>query len=120
MRRTLSFDTMKARRKLVTDVKRMRKYFTDNYAARATVPLKGASIVDSSAQVLSDDTVLIAGQWQVERPGATSPLRYTFVMHKKGGHGGSYICINRRVRSRHNSAAAGVPARGDRVSRSDC
>ena len=74
---------MKARRKLVTDV--MRKYFTDNYAARATVPLKGASIVDSSAQVLSDDTVLIAGRWQVERPDATSPLRYTFVMHKKGG-----------------------------------
>jgi len=62
-----------------------RKYFADNYAARATVPLKGASITDGFAQVLSDDTVLIAGRWQTERPTATSLLRYTFVMHKKGG-----------------------------------
>ena len=62
-----------------------RKYFADNYAARASVPLKGASITDGSAQVLSDDIVLIAGRWQTERPTGTSLLRYTFVMHKKGG-----------------------------------
>ena len=63
----------------------VRKYFADNYAARATVPLKGASITDGSALVLSDDTVLIAGRWQTERPTATSLLRYTFVMHKRDG-----------------------------------
>ena len=63
----------------------VRKYFADNYAARAKVPLKGASITDSSALVLSDDTVLIAGRWQTERPTATSLLRYTLVIHKQGG-----------------------------------
>ena len=63
----------------------VRKYFADNYAARAKVPLKGASITDSSALVLSEDTVLIAGRWQTERPTATSLLRYTLVIHKKDG-----------------------------------
>jgi uncharacterized protein (TIGR02246 family) len=63
----------------------VRKYFADNYAARAKVPLTGASITDGSAIVLSDDTVLIAGRWQTERPTATSLLRYTLVIHKKGG-----------------------------------
>jgi uncharacterized protein (TIGR02246 family) len=63
----------------------VRKYFADNYAARANVPLKSASITDSSALVLSDDTVVIAGRWQTERPNALSLLRFTMVVHKKGG-----------------------------------
>jgi hypothetical protein len=63
----------------------LRKYFADNYAARANVPLVSASITDSSALVLSDDTVVIAGRWQTERPTGLSPLRFTMVMHKKGG-----------------------------------
>jgi len=64
----------------------VRKYFADNYTARAKVPLTGASITNSSALVLSDDTVLIAGRWQTERPTATSLLRYTLVVHRKDGH----------------------------------
>jgi uncharacterized protein (TIGR02246 family) len=63
----------------------LRKYFADNYAARANVPLKSASITESSALVLSDDTVVVAGRWQTERPNALSLLRFTMVMHKKGG-----------------------------------
>lgn len=63
----------------------VRKYFADNYAARANVPLKSASITDSSALVLSDDAVVIAGRWQTERPNALSLLRFTMVVHKKGG-----------------------------------
>jgi len=63
----------------------LRKYFADNYAARASVPLKSASITDSSALVLSDDTVVIAGRWQTERPNALSLLRFTMVIHKKDG-----------------------------------
>jgi uncharacterized protein (TIGR02246 family) len=62
-----------------------RKYFTDNYAARAKVPLTGASITDGAALVLSDDTVVIAGRWQTERPTGASLLRYTFVVHKTAG-----------------------------------
>ena len=63
----------------------LRKYFSDNYAARANVPLKSASITESSALVLSDDTVVVAGRWQTERPNALSLLRFTMVMHKKDG-----------------------------------
>jgi uncharacterized protein (TIGR02246 family) len=63
----------------------VRKYFADNYAARANVPLKSASITDSSALVLSDDTVVVAGRWQTERPNALSLLRFTMVIHKKAG-----------------------------------
>lgn len=63
----------------------LRKYFADNYAARANVPLKSASITESSALVLSDDTVVVAGRWQTERPNALSLLRFTMVIHKKGG-----------------------------------
>ena len=100
----------------------LRKYFADNYAARANValdainaqwqketgpwvrsarcgyragsirtprlhaqPLKSASVTESSALVLSDDTVVVAGRWQTERPNALSLLRFTMVMHKKGG-----------------------------------
>lgn len=63
----------------------VRKYFVDSYAPRATTPLIGANIVESSVSVLSDETVLIAGRWQVERPSATSHLRFTFVMHKADG-----------------------------------
>lgn len=63
----------------------LRKYFAANYAARVNVPLKSASITDSSALVLSDDTVVIAGRWQTERPNAVSLLRFTMVMHKQGG-----------------------------------
>lgn len=61
----------------------LRKYFADNYAARASVPLKGATITDSSALVISDDAVVIAGRWQTERPNALSLLRFTMVLHKK-------------------------------------
>lgn len=71
---------------LGTSAEVLRKYFADNYAARATVPLKSASITESSALVLSDDTVVVAGRWQTERPNALSLLRFTMVMHKKGGH----------------------------------
>jgi uncharacterized protein (TIGR02246 family) len=63
----------------------LRKYFADNYAARAKVPLISASITDSSALVLSDDTVVVAGRWQTERPSALSLLRFTMVMHKRDG-----------------------------------
>ena len=63
----------------------LRKYFADNYAARAKVPLISASITDSSALVLSDDTVVVAGRWQTERPNSLSLLRFTMVMHKMGG-----------------------------------
>ena len=63
----------------------VRKYFADNYAARVNVPLKSASITDSSALVLSDDTMVVAGRWQTERPSALSLLRFTMVVHKKGG-----------------------------------
>lgn len=63
----------------------LRKYFADNYAARTKVPLISASITDSSALVLSDDTVVVAGRWQTERPNALSLLRFTMVMHKRGG-----------------------------------
>jgi hypothetical protein len=54
----------------------LRKYFADNISA---------SITDSSALVLSDDTVVFAGRWQTERPTALSLLRFTMVMHKNGG-----------------------------------
>jgi uncharacterized protein (TIGR02246 family) len=63
----------------------LRKYFADNYAARVNVPLKSASITDSSTLVLSDNTVVIAGRWQTERPNALSLLRFTMVVHRKGG-----------------------------------
>jgi uncharacterized protein (TIGR02246 family) len=63
----------------------VRKYFADNYAGRPNVPLKEASITDSSAQVLSADTVLISGRWQIENARGSFPLRYTFVMHRKDG-----------------------------------
>ena len=63
----------------------LRKYFSDNYAARANVPLNSASITESSALVLSDDMVVVAGRWQTERPNALSLLRFTMVMHKKDG-----------------------------------
>ena len=62
----------------------VRKYFADNYAARATVPLTGASITDSHATVLSKDVVLLAGRWQTERPNAVSLLRFTMIVQKKG------------------------------------
>jgi hypothetical protein len=70
---------------LGTSPETLRKYFADNYAARANVPLKTASITDSSTLVLSDDTVAVAGRWQVERPNAISHLRFTMVIHKKNG-----------------------------------
>ena len=70
---------------LATDPDVVRKYFADNYAARAKVPLTGAKITSSSISVLSDSTVLIAGRWQTERPTATSFLRYTFVVNKRDG-----------------------------------
>ena len=63
----------------------LRKYFADNYEARAKVPLKAASITDSSALVVSDDTVVVAGRWQTERPTAVSLLRFTMVINKKDG-----------------------------------
>jgi uncharacterized protein (TIGR02246 family) len=63
----------------------LRKYFADNYAARANVPLKSASITESSALVLSGDAVVVAGRWQTERPNALSLLRFTMVIHKMGG-----------------------------------
>jgi hypothetical protein len=63
----------------------LRKYFADNYAARTKVPLISASITDCSAVALSDDTVVVAGRWQTERPNALSLLRFTMVMHKRGG-----------------------------------
>jgi uncharacterized protein (TIGR02246 family) len=70
---------------LGTSPEALRKYFADNYAARAKVPLKAASITESSALVLSDDTVVVAGRWQTERPTAVSLLRFTMVIHKKDG-----------------------------------
>jgi uncharacterized protein (TIGR02246 family) len=73
-------------RDLGTSTEALRKYFTDNYAARATVPLKSTrTLTDTSTLVLSDDTVVIAGRWQTERPNAVTPLRFTMVVHKKDG-----------------------------------
>jgi uncharacterized protein (TIGR02246 family) len=70
---------------LGTSAEALRKYFADNYAARATAPLKSTrALADTSTLVLSDDTVLIAGRWQTERPNAVTPLRFTMVLHKKG------------------------------------
>ena len=64
----------------------LRKYFADNYAGRTTAPLKSTrALTDTSALALSDDTVVIAGRWQTERPNAVTPLRFTMVVHKKDG-----------------------------------
>ena len=63
----------------------LREYFVDNFAARAKVPLTGASITNSTVSVLSDDAVVIAGLWRTERPTGVSVMRYSFVMHKKDG-----------------------------------
>jgi len=63
----------------------VRKYFAASYAARANTPVTSARIVDGATTILSDDAVLIAGRWQVERPNAISALRYTFVIHRKAG-----------------------------------
>lgn len=70
---------------LGTSPEAIRKYFGDNYAARAKAPLKSAKITEGSALVLSDDVVVLAGQWQTERETAVSHLRYTMVVHKKDG-----------------------------------
>jgi uncharacterized protein (TIGR02246 family) len=71
---------------LGTSPEALRKYFADNYAARATAPLKSTrALTDTSALVLSDDTVVIAGRWQAKRPKAVALLRFTIVVHKKDG-----------------------------------
>jgi uncharacterized protein (TIGR02246 family) len=63
----------------------VRKYFADDYAARANAPLTLVAITDPSALVLSDDTVVIAAVWQTNSSNARSFLRLTMVVHKKGG-----------------------------------
>jgi uncharacterized protein (TIGR02246 family) len=71
---------------LGTGTEALRKYFADNYAARATAPLKSTrTLTDTAVQVLSDETVVIAGRWQAKRPNAVTPLRFTMVVHKKDG-----------------------------------
>ena len=54
------------------------------FAARASVPVKSASITASAATALSDDAVVMAGRWQVERPGVLSLNRFTMVMRRDG------------------------------------
>jgi hypothetical protein len=63
----------------------VRKYFSANFAARATAP-QVASVGAHSVIPLSDDIVLIAGRWQVERGGKTIDLRFSSVLNKRNGH----------------------------------
>ena len=67
---------------LGTTTDRVRAYFSKAFAARTTIPVKSASITDSAATVLADNAVLIAGRWQIERPGALSLNRFTMVMRQ--------------------------------------
>lgn len=62
----------------------VRAYFSRAFAARASVLVKSASITASAATVLSDDAVVMAGRWQVERPGVLSLNRFTMVMRRDG------------------------------------
>jgi hypothetical protein len=62
----------------------IRKYFSANFSTRATAPLV-ASVGAHSVNALSDDVVLIAGRWQVERGGKTIDLRFSSVLSKRGG-----------------------------------
>jgi hypothetical protein len=69
---------------LGTTPDRVHAYFSRAFAARATTPVRSASITDSAATVLSDDAVVMAGRWQVERPGVLSLNRFTMVMRRDG------------------------------------
>lgn len=69
---------------LGTATDRVRAYFSKAFAARAATPVKSARITDSAATILSDDAVVMAGRWQVERPNVLSLLRFTMVMKRHG------------------------------------
>ena len=89
---------------LVTNPEGVRQYFNAALSGPATVK---ATLLRSSALVLSDNVVLISGMWQSERlldgkSTVNGPLRITVVMNKRGDRW--------QVAQFHNSPAPKPPA----------
>ena len=69
---------------LGTSSEAIRKYFAASFASRATTPAT-ASILSSSTNAVSENVVLVAGRWQVERNGSAMQLRFTVVLQRRDG-----------------------------------
>jgi hypothetical protein len=91
-----------------TGTKVVRDYFTTAFARGAAK----AAILSAEANVISDNVVILAGKWQVERPpAAPAPLRYTMVVTKAGN--GPWLIAHlhsSRPESVFTAATAGSPA----------
>jgi ketosteroid isomerase-like protein len=91
-----------------TGSKAVRDYFTTAFARGAAQ----ASILSAEANIVSDNTVILAGKWQVQRPpAAPAPLRYTMVVTRTAS--GPWLIAHlhsSRPESVFTAATAAAPA----------
>jgi uncharacterized protein (TIGR02246 family) len=65
-------------------VRPIRDYFAAAFARRMGHAV--ASITQISVNLLSDDTIAVAGRWQIARVDHVNKLRFSIVLNRQNGH----------------------------------